>query len=138
MTLNKNIHPSRCTSLVLATFVIMCTHLDIRGRINHRKLLKSFSLRANATKLFNLEENHAAGSISCLHGFRALSILMIIYFHSYFFRSFNPTLNPPVFDEWLKNDKFGATVCALNIIVDSFLVMSACLTTRSMLKELDL
>lgn len=47
------------------------------------KILLSFSIIANARKLFDLSSEKGTGRITCIHGIRALSIIWVIFAHTY-------------------------------------------------------
>lgn len=118
---------------------ILSTNYDARTRKekSHRNpLLLSFSLYSNASRMFSVSSIQSSTEIKCLHGIRVLSTFSIIFLHTYFYRV-KTFENDTVYIDWMKT-KWASSVAALSISVDSFLVISAAMTTRSMLKELDL
>lgn len=123
--------------LVVAT---LCTVFDVKSRkIESRNAKKSevdraFSLYSNVMSLFSMERS--SKDIKCLHGLRVLSILGIIFLHTVFFRSLSPNLNYDKFEAFL-NTSLASLISSFNIFVDTFFLISAALTTRSILKELD-
>lgn len=126
--------------IFLMSLVVLSTMYDVslrkcQGR-NRNEILLSFSLMTNGRNLLCMDQSNSE-TITCLHGIRGLSIFSIMFFHSYFFRVFTPFHDEAIFNEWVKSS-FASSISALNISVDSFLVMSAALTARSILKELDL
>lgn len=124
----------------MLTVATLCTVFDMKSRkIESRNAKKSevvraFSLYSNALSLFSLERT--SKDIKCLHGLRVLSILGIIFLHTVFFRSLSWNLNYAKFEEF-PNTNLGLIVASFSMLVDTFFVISAALTTRSVLKELD-
>lgn len=119
---------------LLATFYDLCTRK--RENKSRSELLKSFSLRKNLSNLFSLDQSGSKDAIHCLHGIRALSMFCIIFLHTYVFRILTPFRDEKYLNEWIKTDMASA-ISSLNMTVDSFFVMSATLSTKTMLKELD-
>jgi peptidoglycan/LPS O-acetylase OafA/YrhL len=120
--------------------VILSTFYDLRTKkfkgVQQNEFIVSFSFYTNGKNYFCLEQKKSTEVITCLNGIRALSILAIIFLHSFFYRIVTPFLDEKYCNEWLKTN-FAATVLTLNIFVDTFFVMSGLLMTKSMLKELD-
>lgn len=120
--------------VIYSTFYDKKTHGKIAAERN--QLLLSFSLYINGSSLMSLDQSRPSDAIKCLHGIRAISILSIIFFHGYFYQTFSPYGKSPAVEAWLRT-RFASSLSAVNIFVDSYFVMSAALTTRSMLRELD-
>lgn len=119
--------------------VILSTKYDVKTlneNAARNPYLLSFSLYSNAKKIFRENNNRPTNEIKCLHGIRVLSTFSIILLHTYFYR-IKTFEEDPVYIEWMKT-KWAFTVAAISISVDSFLVISAAMTTRTMLNELDL
>lgn len=118
--------------------VIISTFYDVRTRRKgeRNQLLLSFSLYTNASSLMNMDQTRPPDAINCLHGIRAISILSIIFFHGYFYKTFSPFGKSPEISAWMET-RYASTISAMNVFVDSYFVMSAALTTRSMLKDLE-
>lgn len=119
---------------------VLSTVYDARTRTakcERNPLLLSFSLYSNASRMFSVSANQPSGEIKCLHGIRVLSTFSIILLHAYYFRV-KTFEDDPVYEEWMKSSRWASSVAALNVSADSFLLISAAMTTRSMLKELDL
>lgn len=125
---------------LLGGLVIYSSFYDkkTQGKVaaERNQLLLSFSLFINAPSLVSLDQSRPSDAIKCLHGIRAISILSIIFFHGYFYQTFSPYGKSPVVQAWSKT-RFASSLSGVNIFVDSYFVMSAALTTRSMLRELD-
>lgn len=119
--------------------VISSTFYDVytwfTKKENPTEIFKAFSLFTNTRNLFNLDENKA-DSISAIHGIRSISIISIIFCHSYWFRAMSPYVSEKHFDEF-RETKVASIATAAAISVDSFFVLSGALITRSILKELD-
>lgn len=126
----------RCVFLTLVTVATLCTIFDVKSRkIGKRSEFdRAFSLFSNCTSLFSLDRS--SKDIKCLHGLRVLSILGIIFLHTVVFRSLNPNLNYGEFEDFLKTN-LASIISSFNIFVDTFFVISAALTARSILKDLD-
>jgi peptidoglycan/LPS O-acetylase OafA/YrhL len=118
--------------------VISSTSYDVftwlKKQENSNQALKTFSLFTNGKTLFNLDVK-AGNSIGSIHGIRGISILSIILVHTYFFRVASPFIDGNDFDKFHET-KFSSVVSALAIAVDTFLVISGALITRSLLKDL--
>lgn len=125
------------TSLVAAA--TFGTIYDLRTRNvakeKRNQLLMSFSIYTNGSNLLDMTSSRSPTAINCLYGIRVLSIISIMFLHSFFYRILTPFRDEVAFSEWLKT-KLASTVSAANISVDSFFVISATLVTRSMLREL--
>jgi hypothetical protein len=138
----KNFHSliiihSRCIILSLSIIALLCTIFDLKSRKHTTKrneFDKAFSLYSNVTSLLSFERS--TKDIKCLHGLRVISILGIILLHTYFFRILSPFLNEEVMKEFMKTN-IASIISAFNILVDTFFVMSAALTTRTVLRDLD-
>lgn len=124
--------------LLLLSVVIISTVYDVRtrGKSERNQFLLSFSLFINASSLMNMDQSRPSDAIKCLHGIRVISILSLIFFHGFFYKTFSPYGKSLAVDAWMKT-RYASTISAMNVIVDSYFVISAMLTTRSMMKELD-
>ncbi|CRK88403.1 CLUMA_CG002180, isoform A, partial [Clunio marinus] len=131
-------------SIILMTFLmstsLFYTVYDIfiekRKKINQSKGLLFFSLYTTGRKLFNLKRD-GKEVIGCLEGLRALSILHIVYFHSYFFRLLTTHSDENLLREFLRT-RFAEFVSGMHMHVDTFFVISALLTTKAVLKDFEL
>ena len=119
----------------LLFLAIYATFRDFRASKTRSDLLSAFSLKTNIGNLFSFDQSTPPDAIHCFNGLRAISTLSIIYLHSYFFRILQPT-DKIVFNDWVQT-RAASAVTSLSIIVDSFFVISAALSTRTMLHELD-
>lgn len=127
----------RALFTVLAVIATCSTLYDVRSHAvqsqKRSQLLLSFSIYSNIQKLFSLKSS--SSDISCIHGIRALSLIIIVFFHSFFFRIQSSLIS----EENARNFvhlKFAAFLTTLPIFVESFFVMSGALFTISMLKDL--
>ena len=141
-TLEKRLISFNYSKLVasLAVIATLSTFYDIRSRRvnkeNRNQFLLSFSIYTNGSNLIKTTQSKSAAEISCLHGIRGLSIISIVFLHSFFFRILTPFRDEKLIKEFL-GTKLASTISAGNVSVDSFFVISAMLVTRSMLRELE-
>lgn len=119
--------------LVLAAFI--STILDLRTK-NINRWLKPFSIYTNGKNLINITEDSSPDAINCLHGIRTISTFWIMLCHCYYLRSPFPLedLNQP---KEINSSLIPATLHVFTLAVDTFFVISAALTTRTILQELD-
>lgn len=91
----------------------------------------SFSLPSNTKKILGVED--ASDSVTCLHGIRVLSILWVIVGHTFFFMAFyfENTLGAAEALETV----LGQVVINSTLAVDTFFVISGCLTALTFVKE---
>jgi peptidoglycan/LPS O-acetylase OafA/YrhL len=97
----------------------------------------TFSVYSNWKQLFEMKRAEASGSIQCLDGIRAISLLWIIFGHRYFDMFLAPATNTIDATEiWLKNvlSLFHTT---FHLAVDTFFLMGGLLVTRSFMKTFD-
>lgn len=97
-------------------------------------LLISFSLYTNVKELFNF--SRSANAIGFLSGIKALSYFGIIFLHSISSRLLFPLRNPREAENFL-NSHLNSFAIGLYFCVDSFLLISGYLMTKSIFKELD-
>jgi hypothetical protein len=124
---------SLSVSVVILTTLLQLVKKKVPVR-QQNTLSQFLSLKKNIKDLFSLDDP-SPDSIKCFHGIRAISALSLMFFHSYFFRLITPFGDEQVFEDW-KKTSWSHTISCLNSFVDSFFVMSAILTTRSMLRDL--
>lgn len=119
--------------LVLLILAALSTFYDFVTRKSEKRLelFLSFSLRKNVPNMLNV--NVSKDAIMCLHGIRSLSTFCIMFLHMYAFRF----LTPFYADKKEISDMIKPSVSSLSMTVDSFFVISAALSTKIMLKELD-
>jgi hypothetical protein len=123
------------TIVILMSLAIVSTMKDLKGgKMN--KWIKPFSIWTNGKNLCNIESDKSPDSISCLNGLRAITAISIIFIHCYFFRLFFPIRNPNQRDEYLSSPA-SAIPIGMTLTVDTFFVISAALTTRSIFKKLN-
>jgi len=118
-----------CLLMTLITIALLSTIYDLKthNSKNKNKLLCVFSIYANTSKLFCLNENEPESTIKCFHGLRVMSLLSVMLLHSNSYRVFYPSFNP----DW----EFGfypRTLSGLSTAVNTFFVMSGCLIARSL------
>lgn len=123
--------------LVLVTWTIIMTiyeHLKPNAA-NSNELLSSFSLKKNISSLMSLDRSNPADTINCLHGFRAISLIAILYVHTYIFRFMFTSGNEEVINDFIQTSA-ALNIASLSLLVEVFFVISATLFTRSTLKAL--
>lgn len=120
---------------ILIFLVIISTLKDIKG-IQMNKWIKPFSILTNGRNLFNIKPDKSPESISCLNGLKAITALCIVYAHCYLMRLFFPIRDPNQRDEYLSSPA-SAIPIGMCITVDTFFVISAALSTRNILKEIN-
>jgi peptidoglycan/LPS O-acetylase OafA/YrhL len=84
-----------------------------------------------------MSKENSSGSIECLNGLRALSLLWIIFGHRYFDMFLAPATNSATATEnWLRNilSLFHTT---FHLAVDTFFLMGGLLATWSFMKSFD-
>jgi peptidoglycan/LPS O-acetylase OafA/YrhL len=79
----------------------------------------------------------SSGSIECLNGIRAISLLWIIFGHRYFDMFLAPATNSKSATEaWLKN-VLSLSHTIFHLAVDNFFLMGGLLVTWSFMKSFD-
>lgn len=113
----------------------MCQYLFVTDTPN--STLVTFSLCTNGKQLLEVKKVKSSGSIDCLNGLRALSLLWIIFGHRYFDMFLAPATNTiPATELWLNNvlSLFHTT---FHLAVDTFFLMGGLLVTWSFMKSFD-
>ncbi|XP_055370764.1 uncharacterized protein LOC129605191 [Condylostylus longicornis] len=110
---------------------LVMQHLNKKGQI----LLTSFSILSNGKKLFAPSLPNSDNIIGCLNGIRCLSMLWVIFGHSYAFGAALPFINMFDIVEW-KSSVFAQVIFNANICVDSFFFLSGFLVAWMGFKEL--
>lgn len=90
----------------------------------------------NISDLFDVNLTESAKHIDYLSGMKALSYLGIIWIHSLLVRMWFPIRDPGEIEIFL-NQPMADIVKSYLLNVDTFLLVSGLLITRSILKELD-
>lgn len=128
------------TTAMLVLLVALSTFYDVRTHNremkNRNQLFLSFSCYTNATNLFNIEQHQSSDEIKCLHGVRGVSIISIIFLHSYYFRAMFPIHHPNQLNDFIES-AYGRFISGITVSVDSFFVMSGMLVTRTILRDLE-
>lgn len=102
-------------------------------KMNFAKFLEFLSPKNFFLNLFASEDSKRE-TIKCFHGLRVISALLIVFLHSNYCRVLPFVRDYPLFEEW-KKTWWAQTVSQFNFFVDVFFVMTAVLSTRSMLKD---
>lgn len=95
----------------------------------------SFSVTTNAKELFDTKRNKSANNVGYLTGIKALSYFGIIFIHSVSSRFWFPLRDQRRTEKFLQSP-MAAFVEGFGYNVDTFLLVSGFLITRSMLKEM--
>lgn len=102
-----------------------------RGRLT----FQIFSAFKNGRKIFTCATYKSPEILHCLNGIRVLSIVWIVFGHSYMTFVMNPLLNKTELKEWLKSG-FSCLILGGSVAVDSFLLLSGVLVCWVILKDL--
>jgi Nose resistant-to-fluoxetine protein, N-terminal domain len=128
------------STTLIVLFVFMCSIRCLSsadpGPKNRKQseITKIFSLTSNVQDLIDTES--VTGDIKCLHGLRVLSIIGIIFFHTFFHRIMFP-FHTSGESPFLTSTLPGRFFVISTTFVDLFFVMSGLLTTRTILKDFD-
>lgn len=129
-----------CLTAAILTLVTLCTVYDVRSRKHEKRsrnqVFLAFSLYKNASNLFSLKQKQSLDTIECLYGIRGISIISIIFLHSYYHRAMFPVQQPEQLTNLVERG-YGRLIRGVSVSVDSFFLMSGLLVTRSILKDLD-
>lgn len=98
--------------------------------------LVAFSLYVNMNILFKVSSKKSANIISCLNGIRCMSIIWIIFGHSYMINLLLPNANSKDIVEWAQTP-FSMFLQSGTISVDSFFFLSGLLLIWASLKEME-
>lgn len=104
----------------------------VLGEVN--QLLIAFSVFTNAKELFSTSRNESA--VAYLSGLKALSSIGIVFLHSITCRLLFPLRDPNDAVNFLKSP-LASIVNGFYFNVDTFLLISGMLITKSTLKALD-
>lgn len=121
----KNCKPS-CYHYKIETFSLVETN----------QLLISFSLYTNIRSVFDTQHRGSEKTIKYLSGIKALSYFGIILLHSYTCRIHFPLRDPQTVESLLESSIF-VFVSRMSLFVDTFLLISGLLITRTILRERD-
>jgi hypothetical protein len=104
--------------------------------VKPKKLLISFSVVSNTKDLFNFNRNESEGALSYLGGLKGAGYAGIIMIHSILNRIWFPSSDPRE-AEFFFNSLFYQFFDGLFYHVDTFLLISGFLMTRTVMKELN-
>jgi peptidoglycan/LPS O-acetylase OafA/YrhL len=97
-------------------------------------LLKSFSIYRNGDRLVSCQQSTSLDFIHCLNGIRAVSVVCIVWGHTYFISMEQPSINGVVFQEKWTESMFAMVRQNMNIVVDTFFVMGGLLVAKQFFK----
>lgn len=103
---------------------------------NKNANLAAFSVYTNGGKIFKCNRNKSINVMDCLNGIRVLSILWVVYGHTYFTQKKIPMMNSLVLADWVEKES-SMIVLGATVSVDSFFLLSGLLVAWTMLKHLD-
>ena len=110
--------------VVVLMSIIGCSSIIFSFYDSKKPILQSFSFKENTVKLFEVKSGE---NLSCLNGLRVLSMVVIIWGHSY-----SNSLGTPIFNGLyitnIMNSLLFPIIAAAPFAVDSFFFLSGFLT----------
>uniref|UniRef100_A0A336KNE1 CSON012115 protein n=1 Tax=Culicoides sonorensis TaxID=179676 RepID=A0A336KNE1_CULSO len=106
-----------------------------RGRRGHLRYL-IFSAYRNGRKIFTCNTYKSPEILHCINGIRVLSLIWIVFAHSYMTYVMNPLLNKAELKDWLKS-MYSCIILGGSVAVDSFFLLSGVLVCWVILKDLN-
>jgi hypothetical protein len=117
--------------LILVPLVLIASYLDHKQTLKIPQVIACFSLKRNFEELMS-EKN----SIACINGIKAISIFVIMFYHSLQFRLLFPFGDGAQLKSWI-DGSFMKLVGPLTIPVDAFLLVSGALATKCIVRDLE-
>lgn len=111
-------------------------HASFGGGYRKSMTLCAFSVYTNGQKLFHRQTAESSDQLSCVHGIRVLSIVWVVYGHSYMIMAIGPLINTAEIISWIQNLR-SMFLLSATVSVDTFFLMSGVLVGRSLLSYLD-
>ncbi|KAL5279045.1 hypothetical protein ACFFRR_003581 [Megaselia abdita] len=122
---------------MIGFMMIMGTAYDYLSSGDSRnRILMAFSVPSNAGKLFKISSKKSENNIDCINGIRVLSIIWIIFGHTYFYALRVPLINTFTLIPWIRSF-YSLFVQNGVIAVDTFFFLSGLLVTWIGIKELE-
>ncbi|XP_063584823.1 nose resistant to fluoxetine protein 6-like [Penaeus indicus] len=127
------------TLAVLLVILTAATFLDLWYKVKKRSptgvapYLIAFSVYTNLTKIFQINTEPTAGTITCLHGIRVLSMTWVMFGHQYAF-TLTSTANLLGAVKKVQGILFQI-IANGNLSVDSFFFISGLLVANGVLRE---
>lgn len=137
MHISNVIYISRTISSILAFFLLIGTSYDYLYRgSNKSPYLMAFSVTSNAEKLFHISNGKKKNNIDCLNGIRVLSMIWVMYGHSFTSNLMVPKINFIDYIKWTRTF-FSLFTHNSFIAVDSFFFLSGLLLSWMGMKEIE-
>ncbi|XP_063703745.1 nose resistant to fluoxetine protein 6-like [Culicoides brevitarsis] len=117
--------------------IFLCTVYELwllRRGMPGRPILLIFSAYRNSRKIFTSKTYNSPEVLHCLNGIRVLSLIWIVFGHSYMTFLMNPLLNKRELINWLQS-YMSCTVLGGSVAVDSFFLLSGVLVCWVILKD---
>lgn len=102
---------------------------------SRNRFLLAFSVTSNASKLFHISSLKTE-NISCINGIRVLSIIWVIFGHTYFYALRVPLINTFSIVPWI-HSFFSLFIQNGVLAVDTFFFLSGCLVSFIGFKKLE-
>ncbi|KAK4316219.1 hypothetical protein Pmani_012596 [Petrolisthes manimaculis] len=126
---------------IIGSVLLFATVADVSSNFYKKQELRKgplrfllvFSVSMNLKKIFHINVKEGPHVISCLHGIRAMSMVWVVWGHSYFI-DYRAVVNV-VYAAQLTDNVFEQTIMGGNFSVDSFFLMSGLLVMYGVLKE---
>lgn len=124
---------------IIGFLLIISTFYDVyttARKIPKTESLLAFSVINNSQKLFAINLKSSPSAITCLHGIRSLSMMWVVYGHSFLWYFLQPILNLRTVDAWSRS-VYSMLIETAIISVDTFFFLSGLLIAWIGLKELE-
>lgn len=100
---------------------------------NDRIILACFNIRKHLLSITDFKPRN--DEISCFHGMRVLSLLIIVAIHSFLTKAYSLDPQSEIYENLSKGKKLIQLQIA-TVVVDTFFIIGAILMTRSVFKDL--
>lgn len=115
------------------TTLITVSAITLSLRKSKNRLLSCFDSRKHFNSLFDTTAKD--GEITCLSGMRTITMLVVVFFHSFMIKVVNIEPHTELYNQFALGKYFIKIYLGFTS-VDTFLIISAILSTRTVLKYL--